>query len=124
MRGGENTVAVSPKLRDLAQEATRGLTDRQTMELTGLTRTTLRRIVGGEVTSMGKLIQFANGLQLDATPFINAATEVHGPYDPFETIGLVLDHELHLEPRECLEIQRFIREIVERREASASSEAA
>jgi hypothetical protein len=105
-------------------EATRGLTDKQAMALTGLTRSTLQKIRWGEITGIGKLVQFAKGLDKDPEPFIAAAVEVTGEHDPFDVIGYMLDRELGLEPKDCLEVRRVIDDIIQRRQNRDSEQSA
>ena len=116
-------VAVSVKLRDLMQEAARGLTDQQVMALTGLKRSTWQKLHSGEVVGLTKLLAAADGLQIDRDDVISAAGEVSAEPDPFNAIGWILRRELNMSPGDCLQVQRLIREITQKHDGSEQSAA-
>lgn len=68
-------MAMSRKLATLSRAATTGLTDAEVMELTGLGFATWRRLLTGMVPSDKTIMQFCEGLGVDAQPFIEAAAE-------------------------------------------------
>ena len=108
---GCEIVAVSTKMGEMFKAAKRGLSDTQVMAITGLTRTTWRNLLNGEVVGVPSILKAARGLGMDIDAVLQAAYEVTAKPDPYDTIGYILRTELHLGAKECLEITRHITEI-------------
>jgi hypothetical protein len=74
-RGGE-IVAISAKLRELAQDATVGMTDPEVVRQTGLSIATWRKLHDGHTVSDETLLRFCGKMGVDCRPFIQARDEV------------------------------------------------
>lgn len=103
-------MAISLELRQRARAQTQGLTDLQVMELTGLAKSTLRKIMTGEITGPDKLVQFAEGLKDDPSWYLQEWKKFTKPGDVLSTINLMLMNVYELSPLECLQVISMIRE--------------
>lgn len=106
-------MAVSSKLRDMLRDATLGLTDAQVCERTGIGFATWRRMLQGHVPSDPVLVQFATGLELDATQYIEAAAEVRPSASPADIIRYGLEKS-ELTPSQRMDVMECYRQALER----------
>jgi hypothetical protein len=88
-KGGE-IVGVSTQLHELVIAASSGMTDVQVERATGLTYATWRRLKNGGIISPQKIIQFANALELDSAPFLEAANKAKPSLDLVRLLSEVL----------------------------------
>jgi hypothetical protein len=94
----------------MARDAILGMTQDQALELTGLSRSTFRDLITGNVVGDVQYRKFCSGLSIDAEPFLEAKRKVVPPPDPFTSLGYVLAKEIQLSPESCRMIMRLARE--------------
>lgn len=71
-------MAISPKLVQMARDATIGMTDAEVVGKTGISFATWRKWLDGYVPSERTVLQFCSGLGLDAQPFLRERSAVVG----------------------------------------------
>lgn len=77
-KGGE-VIYMSPTTRELARDATVGMTDREVVRATGLSFATWRKLKDGlGVPSEKTILQLSAGLGISADPFLKARAEELG----------------------------------------------
>lgn len=91
-RGGI-CLARSAKLAQMFRDAAAGLRDAEVEEMTGLSFATWQRMKSGLIVSDAKIIQFCNGLGLDAAQFLAAANEARPSVDTPKLIASILSRE-------------------------------
>jgi len=88
-RRGE-VVMISPKLAEVARDATAGLRVKDIMRLTGLARSTWERMQRGEIVGVDKLLAFANGLKLNPQIVLDAANAEESHLTAFDVLKAAL----------------------------------
>ncbi len=86
-RGGENVMAVSRDLAEMARDATIGMTDAEVMAATGLSLSSWRRLLSGQVISDKLLLQFTDGMKLDPEPFLAISRRVRPSAKPADIVA-------------------------------------
>lgn len=102
--GGEKLVAVSAELRQLVRDVRVGYTNAEVAEKTGLTLSTLDRLVAGVAVSEHQIRRFAIGMGVDPKPLLEAARKVRPASDPYDNLAYVLIEDIGLSPPRAREI--------------------
>jgi len=121
--GGDVLLAYSEKLKQLARDATIGMTDAEVMRRTDLSYSTWRRIVDGQVPGQDKLVQFAVGLGLSVEEVLTTITGADSPIEPGDMIRWGLERS-PLSPAGRLKVMTLYRHLVEEQQQRSEEQSA
>jgi hypothetical protein len=109
MKGGE-LMPISRTIRDRAHQAIVGMTHDQVIEISGLSRSTLRDLVAGSIVGEDKYVKFAKAVGDDPVWYLKEKRAVVPAPNAFDLLGHVLSKDLCLSPTACRDVIRLARE--------------
>lgn len=114
----------SPRLANMVRDATMGMSEKDVLSITGMSKAAYYRLKNGEVVGREKLVAFALGLKLPLKDIFEAA-EMTGTisFAPIDVIQVGLEMS-DLTPADRVEIMSLYRQKVERKEQHADRSSA